>query len=68
MAAVILDTKGWSVENVGGYWRHVNHARRLATSGWLTREVAERNANGYRGDSAVMRVLATRYVELFGDA
>lgn len=67
MAAVILDVTGWDVVNVGGGWRHVSHERRLATSHWLTREAAERNAGGYRGDAGVLAVLAARYVELFGE-
>jgi hypothetical protein len=68
MDAQTLDVTGWEVVNIGGGWRHVSHGRRLATSHWATREAAERNASGYRGDAGVMPVLARRYVELFGKA
>ena len=65
MAGTTLDVTGWNIVNIGGGWRHVSHAKRLATSHWLTSEIAARNANGYRGDPAVMLLLAQRYADLY---
>lgn len=68
MPAVLLDVTGWEIVDIGGGFRHVSHARRLATSHWITREAAERNAGGYKGDTVTLGVLARRYADLYGDA
>lgn len=63
-----LDTTDFEIIRTDdGYFRHVCHEQRLLTSGWGTHEAAERNANGYRGDPAVLKVLSERYEATYGN-
>jgi hypothetical protein len=64
---MILDTTDFEIiQTSDSYFRHVSHEKRLLTSGWGSREAAERNANGYRGDEPVLKILAERYEKAFG--
>ncbi|MNU40330.1 hypothetical protein D3C71_290430 [compost metagenome] len=64
----VLDTTDFEIIRTDdGYFRHVCHEQRMLTSGWGTHEAAERNANIYRGDEAVLNVLRERYEKLYGN-
>lgn len=60
-----LDMTGFKLLHVGGYWRHVNHARKLATEGWSNRGGAIRNKNGYASHALALRLMAERYAGLY---
>lgn len=60
-----LDVTGFKLLNVGGSWRHVHHARKLATAGWANRGGAIRNKNGYASHALALRLMKERYAELY---
>ena len=64
-----LDMTGFKLILANGYWRHINHDRKLATPGWKNRIYAIQNARrGYTSSPSALIAMGQRYKQLFGPA
>lgn len=66
MNAKILGVTGWTLEQHGGYWHHVNDELRLMTTGWLNHCIAIKYADNYRDDAGTRKLMGERYEEYKG--
>lgn len=59
------EVSGWPIVHALGYWRYVNHAEKLLTTGFDNRAGLERNADIIRTDPAAIELMRARYAEAF---
>ena len=66
--AKILDTSAMgTVQTSDGFFRFVDHARGLLTSGFRYIEGLRRNTGGFREDEKTINTMKRRYADEYGD-
>jgi hypothetical protein len=63
--ALDVYTPDWSIEYIGWYWRYVSHEKRLATSGYNSREAAIRNADTYPDSPSMLQHFSKKYKDFY---
>lgn len=60
-----LNLDGFELIETRGYWRYVNHSRKLATTGFYLRSMMESYKNDLADHARAMTAMSNRYTELF---
>ncbi len=57
----LLDTSKMEPVKVDGYWRFIDHSRRLLTTGFRERPALDRNADGFLATDGALSLMRERY-------